>query len=168
MERELRRCRSNLSILGSGVIAFSVWEIVKPFLIALLVPQVETDAPTEVPTNTIVDLIPRNILVLLVVAFLILITVYMWLRIHVGRAAKADAAGKRRGKSYVVLAFLLCGVQAIGFIQAVWVAIDSGPKERTILEIIASLLLEGSSLTIMAELAFTARKFRKLNEKRDG
>ena len=39
MERELRRCESNLSILGSGVIVFTIWECLKPLLLSLFAPE---------------------------------------------------------------------------------------------------------------------------------
>ena len=68
METELRRCRSNLSILGSGVIVFSIWEILKPLLVSLLVQHTEAAAPSD---SLPFGLSPNTIAVLILAAFVI-------------------------------------------------------------------------------------------------
>ena len=159
METEFRRCRSNLSILGSGVIVFTVWELLKPLLIVLLIPQAETAAPT----NAVVEQLSRGMILAVFFGLVLLFILDLWLRFYVGKSARAEAAGKQKGNAYVVIAFVLLALQSLGFVQTVAQLIRSGLMERAFLETAASLLVELSSAIIMGELAFTAAKFKKLS-----
>lgn len=160
METELRRCRSNLSILGSGVIVFTVWELIRPILISLLVQETGNAAPAAV---TLPELSP-GLLASLIMAVLVLGTLDIILRIHIGRAARAEGAGKPRGSAYVVFAFFIFGFQTIGFLAAVIQLLRNGLMEQPILDTAASLLVKLSSTVIMGELAFTAVKVKKLSK----
>ena len=160
METELRRCRSNLGILGSGVIVFTVWELVKPLLITLLIPQAETVAAEPAALQISVELAVALLFALLAVFVLDVI-----LRFRIGRAARAEAAGRKKGSAYVVFAFVIFGLQALGFLAALVQLLRSGLMGRSALETAASLLVELSSAVIMGELAFTAVKVRKLSKR---
>ena len=102
----MRRCRSNLRILGSGVIVYTLWELLKPLLIGLLIP--ETDIATAAEYTALPYSAGEAVAVLfsLIVVFLLDVI----LRFRIGRAARAEAAGRRAGSAYVVLAFLLFGL----------------------------------------------------------
>ena len=160
METELRRCRSNLSILGSGVIVFTVWELIKPILISLLVQQADDPVPEDVPLP---DLSP-GLIVVLAMAILALVILSVVMRFHIGRAARAEAAGKRKGSAYVVIAFLIFGLQALGCLLTVIQLVRKGLMETDLLDTAASLLVEFSSTVIMGELAFTAVKVKRLSK----
>ena len=160
METELRRCRSNLSILGSGVIVFTVWELIRPILISLLVQKTSDAAPADVS----VPELPLELVVLLIAAILALAVLDLLLRFHIGRSARAEAAGKRKGNAYVVFAFLIFGFQAIGLLVTVIQLFRAGLMESSILDTAASLLVELGSTVIMGELAFTAVKVKKLSK----
>lgn len=160
METELRRCRSNLSSLGSGVIVFTAWELIRPILISLLVQETGNAAPAAVKVP---ELSP-GLLVFLILAFLVLAVLDIILRFHIGRAARAEAAGKRKGNAYVVFAFLIFGFQTIGFLFTVVQLFRVGLMGNTILDTAASLLVELGSTVIMGELAYTAVKVKKLSK----
>ena len=160
METELRRCRSNLSILGSGVIVFTVWELIRPILISLLVQKTNDAAPAAVPA---LDLSP-GLIAALGAAILGLAILDIMLRFYIGRAARAEAAGKRKGNAYVAFAFFIFAFQAIGLLVTVVQLFRSGLMEKTVMDTAASLLLEISSTVIMGELAFTAVKVKKLSK----
>jgi len=115
METELRRWRSNLGSLGSGVIVFTVWELIRPILISLLVQKTSNPAPAAV---TVPELSPA-LVIIVIIAVLVLAILNILLRFHIGRAARAEAAGKRKGSAYVVFAFLIFGFQTIGFLITV-------------------------------------------------
>ena len=160
METELRRCRSNLSILGSGVIVFSIWEILKPLLVSLLVQHTEAAAPSD---SLPFGLSPNTIAVLILAA-LLLAVLSVVLRLCIGLSARAEAAGKRRGKAYVILAFLIFALQVMGFLLMFLPFFLPRQTERALLDTAASLLVELSSTVITGELAFTAARFKKLSK----
>lgn len=160
METELRRCRSNLGSLGSGVIVFMVWELIRPILISLLAQETSDAAPAAV---TLPEL-SQGLFVSLIAAVLVLAVLDIMLRFYIGRAARAEAAGKQKGNAYVVFAFLIFGFQAIGLLVTIIQLFRVGLMGNTILDTVASLLVELSSTIIMGELAFTAVKVKKLSK----
>lgn len=160
METEFRRCRSDLSILGSGVIVFTVWELLKPLLIALLIPR----ADTAVPTGAAAEQFSRGAILAFFFGLLLLFVLDVWLRFYIGKSARAEAAGKQKGNGYMVAAYALFTFQTLSFVITVVQLFRAGLTEGSVLDTAASLLVELSSAIIMGELAFTANKFKKLSK----
>ncbi|MBO5555998.1 MAG: hypothetical protein J5927_02330 [Oscillospiraceae bacterium] len=155
MEKELRRCQSNLRILGDSVIVLTLWEFVKAMLLLLLAPAAQTSAaaaklPFPLPSGKW----------LLVIGLLILALIPMdiGLRVFIWRSAKAEGSGKPKGKGYMIAAFVLLGFQILGLGQIVVLAVHRNLSSETI----TSLLVEITSAVIMGELAFTALKYKRL------
>ena len=173
MERELRRCESNLSILGSGVIVLTIWEILKPLLLSLFAPETfeattGSSEASEKIANYLAEHLSKGILAALVLLIFIMAILDIIVRIRIGRSARAEAAGKRRGKAYMILAFFLFAAQALGMIMVVANMIQSGILMSRPLESAATLLVEVSSVVIMGETAFTARKLKRLKKQMAG
>ncbi len=160
METEFRRCRSDLSILGSGVIVFTAWVLPKPLLIALLIPQADTDVTTVAAEEQC----SMGMIFVFFFGLFLLFVLDVWLRFYIGKAARAEAAGKQRGNGYMVAAYVFFAFQAVSFVITVAQLFRSGLTEGSVLESAASLLVELSPAIIMGELAFTARKFKKLSK----
>ena len=51
MDRDLTKARSTLRILGEGVLVYTLWDIIKPFLLILL-PQAEQETAAELPNKS--------------------------------------------------------------------------------------------------------------------
>ena len=149
METEFRRCRSDLSILGSGVIVFTAWELLKPLLITTVAAE---------------EQFSMGMIFAFFFGLFLLFVLDVWLRFYIGKAARAEAAGKQRGNGYMVAAYVFFAFQAVSFVITVAQLFRSGLTEGSVLETAASLLVELSSAIIMGELAFTARKFKKLSK----
>ena len=170
MEREIRRCRSNLSILGSGVTVFTVWELIKPILAGLLVPQTvpASAAAMETPEAAFFLSLPRERLLAIVAGLLVFWVLNILLRFRIGRAARAEAAGKRRGPAYIIFAGMLLVIQALFVALTVASLFRFGLSERSILEAAATLLVEAGSMATLGELAFTAVKLKRLSRQAAG
>ena len=170
MDKEARRCRSNLSILGSGVIVFTVWDLIKPILLWLFVPQTESvaSAEPEIPEAAFLMRLSRETLAAVVIGLLMLWFLTVILRLRIGSAAKAEAAGKRKGGAYVIFAFVLLALQVFGMLLTVVNLFRFGLTSQSFMEAAASLLVEAGSMTVTGELALTATKFRKLRRQQAG
>ncbi len=104
MDIELRRYRSTLRIVGTGVIAFAVWAALKPFLILLMV-------PTGTVDSTLFQELPLSDKIIAVLMILLLEALVIGFRLYLGFSARAEGLGKRKGKVYVVLAFVYFFIQ---------------------------------------------------------
>ncbi len=153
MERELRRRRNELYNLGTGVLAFGLWSVVKTLMYLLLTPP-DLKAYTLSPEL-------RNHLALLLVCFILLTTLAeLGIRAYIGLSARAEGLGKRRNMTYVVLAF--CQVTASLF-MSVFFLTQMESAERGRLDTIVSMAVDTSSTIILAEMAFTALKVKKIS-----
>ena len=86
MDIELRRCRSTLRIVGTGVIAFAVWAALKPFLILLMV-------PTGTVDSTLFQELPLSDKIIAVFMILLLEALVIGFRLYLGFSARAEGLG---------------------------------------------------------------------------
>ena len=157
MEKELRRGRSTLYILGGGMILFALWIVVKPFLLVLMFTDETEAAPTEV-----VPAITREVALLLVAGLLLLMAAGVGLRIWMGLSARAEGLGKPRGRAYMIVGFVFFAIQLVGFVATAIQLLFYGAQTDNLPEAIASLLVDLSSMVTTGEMAFTARKVKRL------
>ena len=156
METELRRSRSTLRILGTGVIVFTVWSVLKTILLFLLIPLEQT------PAGEISD---KEAVVLLIIflAIFLFIILDLLVRLRLGFCARAEGLGKHRGTAYVVFAFIYFFFQIFIAALSFYQLLRYGLVGQSIPEAAASLLLEISSVVTMGEMAFTAVKVKRLS-----
>ena len=155
LERELRQKRSALRMFGTGMLAFTAWLIIKTLLVAVLVPEAVSDSIFE----DVQDEYDSSLTLLL----LGLIALIVWMRLHIGFAARAEGLGKRRGRFYVIMAFVFLAVQIATLIGTVQELLETPLSDADMLDSAASLLLELCSTSTTAQLAFTAVKVRRLD-----
>ena len=161
MEKELRRSRSTLRIVGGGVILFTLWDFLKPFLFALMV----SEETSEVQPGELLESIPAGILIVILLVILLLSIQVPLLRIWIGRSAMAEGTGKKKGRAYMYAAFVLAAMQLTAFTAALlFVLLGRAAEKQDLLQTAASLLVECSSMLTMAETALTARKVKRLEE----
>ncbi len=166
MEKELRRGRSTLQILGVGMIVFALWDIAKYFLIMLMIAPDETGGNGAAADPFPVAEQPENDLAIAVgvlVLLMLLLILGLALRIRIGRAARAEGLG-RPHRGYLGICFAVFAVQVFLFGLGVWSFASGYSSDQTLLQIFASLLLELCSLITTGELGLTALKVRKLEK----
>lgn len=155
LEKELRRQRSTLRILGTGVIALALWASIKPFLGLLLIPNEELD-------EVLRDSGTLGVVIVLLIAALIVLLVSS-VRLWLGRSARAEGLGEPRGRAYMIVAFVLFALDAAMLLATLILLPQLDFGDKTVLDLAASFLVETTSTVIMGELAFTARKVKRLS-----
>ena len=158
METELRRCRSTLGILGTGVIAFAIWAAVKPGLLLLMV-------PSETVDSDLFQELPQNAKIVAILIILLLVALIIGFRFYLGFSARAEGLGKRKGKTYIVLAFIYFFIQVSLNISTLLYLIKSGVSDQSFAQTVTSLILEISSTVTMGEMAFIGAKVKHLSAK---
>ena len=165
MEKELRHSRSKLWIFGTGVIAFTLWSIIRPLLILLfptgaagLAAEAESGITEKLDTIPVSPLfIALALLFLLLVFFLVI-----GLRFYIGFSARAEGVGRHRGSAYVVIAFVFFAFQVLSFALTGYYLFKTKMSDSSVLETAAAVLVEVSSMVTMGEMAFEAVKVKKL------
>lgn len=159
METELRRRRSELLTLGYGIIAFGLWSVLKTYLYTWVDPIIrEADVTAE---NRTAAAIVAYIMITMVLA------VDFGLRLYVGMSARAEGMGKKKGRGYIVVAALMLLISvllwflSLGYIQ-------SRAENESLMDYIISMVVDLTSIAILARLVYNAVKVRQLRRELEG
>ena len=151
MYRELRRLRNNLLVSGMGVIAFTAWGAVKTFLLLFF-----TGEGRE--TMQEVSVVKYGITLLIsVLSVSVLVTAA--LNLYVGFSAISEGKGKKRMNIYVAVAVFLTAVRLIGVIGDIFYPQD---KAFTVMDKLATIIVDTTSFIMMADLTLSAIRLRRL------
>jgi len=148
-----RRNKNILNVLGSGVIMFGFWTIIKIIAQVLLGDQ-------YIDRESIMELgIGGTIFVVFVVAFVFSIDFIM--RLYVGLRARRESRGQKVGSGHLVVSvFLILGsLLSIGVV--IWNIMDT---QGDLDDNIAAIFLELSSLVITLEVfmaSVSVKRYRK-------
>ena len=156
---EIRKHRSRLATIGTGIMMFGVWNLVKTVGFY----QVRADDYTQslgviiasVGTTTLLSLIVRG---------------------YVGMSALAVSRGKDKGGLYLFLARLMMlfsvltlSILVVGvLVKAGKIMPEADTSEIHIMTIIASFIIEITSLILLVELVVSGRKLRKIAKSESG
>lgn len=160
-ERELRRRQSKLRILGEGVIVFTLWLLIEPFLFSLMVSG--PSGSMEIPED-----ISPFIFYLFLAFFFLIFLAFALLRVYVGLAARAEGMGKRRGVGYLVWACLFFCLQILFLVLILLVLLRVGIAEGSYLQIFSTIFMEFSSAAILGEMIVAAVRLKALRRRKAG
>ena len=147
MDRKLLKSRSDLVISGMGVIILAVWTVVKTAMYAVL--QLR-DLWGTLETGY------RGIVVAIAAGIIALIgAVSLLLRITVGRSAIREGNGGKGGKPYIVLAWIILVIDALG---ALFDLLTFG--RNGILDSVAVLAVDVTSVATLVNLLVSAKRVR--------
>lgn len=105
IEKELRRNRSTLAVVGLGVIAFGAWSVVKTVLILTL----RAGDPLE--NSEFAEGAFSEIAHIIFYAFIVLVLLLdLALRLYVGLSARKEGLRGKKSAKYIVLACLLAAM----------------------------------------------------------
>ena len=158
MSHDLLKSRSHLYIAGLGVIAFSAWSIIKVTLVFLL------------DENLLAGIYPgwgdlpsyaKIAIFCLAMFFLIVDLVF---RLIIGINARRESMGINCGIIYVILAFGAAFTSAASTISSA-ISLMSETTGVVILDDIASLIVDCTSLFTICELIVCSLKVKKLSGK---
>ncbi len=161
MEQELRRRQVTLVTLGTGVILFGVWSVVKSML------YFRTNLFKDLDTQVEPELLPYIKLAIVVIVALFVLA-DLGIRLKIGRRARAEGMGRRQKNGYLILAALIGLVNIIVDVLGVYYMVKNGVPEQSGLDYIVSVLVDLSSTVLLAELIVTALRVRKLRAMSEG
>ncbi len=152
---ELRRRRITLMSLGSGVISFGVWSILKT-LLYIYVGVFKLDAATAPEQYRQAA---TNMAYVLLALFML---IGLSLRLFVGLKARAAGSGKRQRPTYIVVACLLLAWSVFSLLGAVFSRTSGRMENQSVMDYAVSMFVECCSAAMLAELVYTALRVRKL------
>ena len=161
MEKELRRKQVTLVTLGTGVILFGVWSVVKSLL------YFRTNLFADLDTQVEPELLPYIKLATVVIVALFVLA-DLGIRLKIGRRARAEGMGRRQKNGYLILAALIVLVNIIVDVLGVYYMVKNGVPEQSGLDYIVSVLVDLSSTVLLAELIITVLRVRKLRAMSEG
>ncbi len=161
MERELRRYQNLLICVGTGVITFGFWSLIKGVMSLILFKDdintfLDATLPPEIP--------PYTVILIIVIMFAIGIALDLILRLYVGLSARKDGFGsaKKVNRAYPVFAIILALISVTSFISDFSMI---GSEFGGILDTVVTCIIDVTSVVMSIELFVGAIKVSSLKRK---
>lgn len=159
-----RRLQSILSTCGFGVIAFSVWSIIRAFLNVFLRPEMTETVTADnaaLVNSAEIQAAETNFLVILFILLFGIIIAEVGLRLFVGLKARAEGKGKKRSIAYIIVAGVLIPYHLFGVIYN-FTSLDY--MAGGVFDTIVTMVLDISSLISLIELFIAAIMLHRLRK----
>ena len=161
----LRRDENTLTVVGSGVILFGVWTVVKMVLQEInRFPEFMAELGADelgFEETGLADLGLDPNLLAMAVAFTVVIIVYLMdlgLRVFVGLSARAEGRGRPQGRLYLILAGLLLVLSGLSFVLYV---ITYFSHSEYVVDADAAILVELTSFITLLQMIISAVRVRR-------
>ena len=158
MQEELRRHQHTLVIGGTGVIAFTLWSLIKGTIFSFLI------KPAEIASNTYDTSFASehiHLVVLLLVALILALILDFPLRLYVARAA--NAIGKGRRKSSVGFMAALVTITLIDLFEIVLGVMSFSLERGTFFNDIIAIVVDLTSFFILVRMLYAVHMIKKLS-----
>lgn len=163
MERELRRHQNTLVIIGSGVIMFGLWSVIKTIAFSILNRE---EVLQMVSGGVALSETDQKVYLLIYYIFMaILLLIDLSFRVYVGRSARREGRGRKRkrdGVAYLVIAALIALFCVIGTVADVMEILDLSSATDNILSLLVSVFIDVTSFITMVELIRAAVRSRQI------
>lgn len=161
----LRKDENTLTVVGSGVILFGVWTVVKMVLQEInRFPEFMAELGADelgFEETGLADLGLDPNLLAMAVAFTVVIIVYLMdlgLRVFVGLSARAEGRGRPQGRLYLILAGLLLVLSGLSFVSYV---ITYFSHSEYVVDADAAILVELTSFITLLQMIISAVRVRR-------
>ena len=169
-QRRIRRSQSTLVIVGTGIMMFGIWTALKAYGLALLnSTKMIEETRSYMPEGS--DTVSNG---LAFAVILVIVTIYvlfeLGIRAYIGLSAIAEGRGKRSGKMYIVLSFILIFIGTLAVVMDAFgvyssvTGTGSGTDGTTASNQLTALIIDLTSLVMMIEMvvsAFRVKKYKK-------
>ena len=162
METERRRRQIALSTLGSGVIVFGAWSILKTLLYLWVTPSAAA-LPDDISPEFAHA--AKIILNMMVGCFL---AADMGLRLYLGLSARAESRGRRKSAVYIVLGAVMLLVNLYVMFYTLLNIGQLRLEKQSEIDYYVSLFVDTTSTAMLAELLYNAVRLRQLEKKQEG
>ena len=155
-DAQRRRLEDTLVVIGTGVVAFGAWTLLKTVLLWVLygndVQRMLIDAGTDLPT------------IVLYIFSLIPLVFDLALRLFVGFSARAEGNGRHKGPVYLGVAALFALSSALSVGSAAWLLLA---WEADLIDTVITIVIEATQLALLVQLIVCSVRLRRMN-KEDG
>ena len=167
----IRKYQNTLIVVGTGIIFFGVWTVVK-MLGSFFILKEETVAALRKTSRVGVDELSDDALFYIsLVAVMIIMLVILAIRAYVGMSAISEGRGNKRHGPYLLLAVIMIISGVISFIAnfsrtAPETSMGAFSADTTI----SGIIIELTSVIMLTEMVVSAVRIRKLKRsvKKDG
>lgn len=165
MQTELIKHRHTLAVVGMGAIAFGIWSLIKSILYFVLV-----EPLSDIINENLDSIIDSNLEALGALALSILIVglfvlIDMLFRWKVGREAMAISRGdKDPGVGFFILSTILMLMDLSELVLGVSSIVGAISSDEDMIDQISTLLVDFTSVVMLAEMIFAAVMIRKLTK----
>ena len=158
---QLRRDENTLMVVGSGVIVFGIWSVLKVLLLET------TRLPEMMAEIRLEDLgfeelglgdLSWVVAAMAIVFILIGLLLDLSIRVFVGLSARAEGKGKKQGRAYLVLSALLLVVSGLSFCSYIY-TYSRGSDQ--VMDADAAILVELTSFITLLQMILSAVRVRR-------
>ncbi len=157
MERELRKRRDDLMVIGSGFVLLGIWDMIK------------TAAAFVMENGNVVDeagdgmqIIAR--IILFAFAFVVGGIDFL-IRYYIGKSAIAEGQGLAKKNGYLVLAGILLFLSVINVVYCIFKLVNTGTLDKTVLSNLVTIFVDITICAVTAVLIYSAFRSRALAKK---
>ena len=151
MDVKIRRLESNLSTIGTGIIAFGFWGFLK-FILSYLFLGAQSVGIDGDEYKTVIAVFVWAVAILIPL-------VYLW----IGMSARAEGRGKRKSALYLFMVGWIIFVSTI----AILLELYSLSKLKDWFEIIVTLIIDLTRYVFLIELMVYSISLRKLRKEQN-
>lgn len=144
MQSQLRRNQDTLVVVGTGIIAFGVWNILESVLLFVLV---SSHLEVSMPPGYTLDQYSQ----MLVYSVVPMTAVGLVMNLFVGLSARAEGLGRRRGKglAYVFIAVVMA---LFGVVVVTLLGLAVFLTEVPVMDCLIPIVMECTSIVVLVEL----------------
>ena len=161
---EIRRSQNTLIVVGSGTILFSVWTTVRMLGLLILLRN-ETVSALKDKFGATEDISDTAYFLTITIVIMFILALLLAIRVYVGLSAIAEGRGKKRGILYILVAIVMILVSIWSFLSGFFTS--EAPEQLGALtrdRSISSLIIEATSIIMLAQMVVSALKIRKFTD----
>ena len=163
MQTELIKHRHTLAVVGMGAIVFGIWSLIKSILYFVLVEPLSDIINENLDSDSNFEALAALALSILIVGLFVLID--MLFRWKVGRRAMAISRGdKDPGVGFFILSAILLLMDLSELVLGVSSIVGAISSDEDMIDRISTLLVDFTSVVMLAEMIFAAVMIRKLTK----
>lgn len=146
---KLNKYRTNLTVSGTGIILFGVWDVVKLIMETIM----GTDGADEMIRRE-----DGGVSILSVTILILVMALILYIHFRIGRAAIANARGEARTNGYLVGCVIIAAITVLGFFLYGY-AIATGTS--TVSQVMISAIVDVTFLLNLIDMIRATMLIRK-------
>ena len=158
----MRRSQNTLIVVGTGIILFSIWTVVKTLGLVFMLKDESIAIARKAADKIGISISDQHLYYIVLAVMLIIMLLFLAVRTYIGRAAISEGRGVRRRKGYLILAVILIIINTVA-VTANYLLPESQEYlgELSTNNSMPALIIEVTSMIMMVEMVFAAVRLRR-------